>query len=217
MLLSEIDIAKRLVDRDDEKRLVITPIVNAKEQFGPSSFDVHLGTDFRQLENINRASILLDRDLTREEEAFYTKNVVVLSPNRSVYLHPGEFVLAATLEYFRFPGDLAGRIEGRSSWGRLGLLVHATAGFVDPGFAGALTFELSNVGRLPIELKPGLRLGQICFFQMSRMSLIPYAKKHRAKYLGAPGVQGSRAYADPEVKKKGFPLDTNAHDTRKIP
>ncbi len=200
MLLSEIDIAKRLVDRDDKKRLVITPIVNAREQFGPSSFDVHLGTEFRQLENINRPSILLKGELSREEEAFYTKNVV-LSPNRSVYLHPGEFVLAATLEYFRFPDDLAGRIEGRSSWGRLGLLVHATAGFVDPGFAGALTFELSNVGRLPIELKPGLRLGQICFFQMSQTSLIPYSMKHRAKYLGAPGVQGSRAHADPEVKK----------------
>jgi dCTP deaminase len=200
MLLSEIDVAKRLVDPDDKKRLVITPIVNAKEQFGPSSFDVHLGTDFRQLENLNQASILLDGEVSKEKEALYTTKVL-LSANHSVYLHPGEFVLAATLEYFKFPDDLAGRIEGRSSWGRLGLLVHATAGFVDPGFEGALTFELSNVGRLPIELKPGLRLGQVCFFQMSQPSLIPYAKKHRAKYLGAPGVQGSRAHADPEMKK----------------
>lgn len=133
MLLSEIDIAKRLVDLDDKKRLVVTPIVNAKEQFGPSSLDVHLGTDFRRLENLNRSSILLDEKLSKENEAFYTKRVV-LSSNRSVYIHPGEFVLAATLEYFKFPDDLAGRIEGRSSWGRLGLLVHATAGFVDPRF-----------------------------------------------------------------------------------
>lgn len=200
MLLSEIDIAKRLVDLDDKKRLVVTPIVNAKEQFGPSSLDVHLGTDFRRLENLNRSSILLDEKLSKENEAFYTKRVV-LSSNRSVYIHPGEFVLAATLEYFKFPDDLAGRIEGRSSWGRLGLLVHATAGFVDPGFEGALTFELSNVGRLPIELKPGLRLGQVCFFQMSQLSLIPYRVKHQAKYFRAPGVQSSRAHADPEMKK----------------
>jgi dCTP deaminase len=200
MLLSEIDIAKRLVDPIDKKRLVVTPIVNAREQFGPSSLDVHLSTDFRQLENLNLSSILLNERLSKENEALYTKRVV-LSPRRSVYLHPGEFVLAATLEYFKFPDDLAGRIEGRSSWGRLGLLVHATAGFVDPGFEGALTFELSNVGRLPIELKPGLRLEQVCFFQMSQPSLIPYAKKHRAKYFGAPGVQGSRAHADPEMRK----------------
>jgi|SRR5450755_3366624 dCTP deaminase len=204
MLLSEIDVARRLVDPDEKRRLVITPIVNAREQFGPSSFDVHLSTDFHQLENLNRPYLSLDEEHTEEWEARYTKKVV-LSADRmeeGLYLHPGEFVLASTLEYFRFPDDLAGRIEGRSSWGRLGLLVHATAGFVDPGYAGALTLELSNVGRLPIELKPGLRLAQICFFQMSQPSLIPYKKKHRAKYFGAPGVQGSRAHADPEVKTK---------------
>ena len=205
MLLSEIDIAKRLVDPDQKKRLVITPIVNAKEQFGPSSFDVHLSTDFHQLENLNRPYNPLRETLSAEEEAKYAKKVVLAADETkegSLFLHPGEFVLASTLEYFQFPYDLAGRIEGRSSWGRLGLLVHATAGFVDPGYAGALTFELSNVGRLPIELRPGLRLGQVCFFLMSQPSLIPYDKKHRRKYLGAPGVQGSRAHADPEVKRK---------------
>jgi len=211
MLLSEIDIAKRLVDPDDSKRLVITPIINAREQFGPSSIDVHLGTDFHQLENLNRPCIRLYGEVSAEEEAQYTKKVM-LSAEEPLFLHPGEFVLAATLEYFRFPDDLAGRIEGRSSWGRLGLLVHATAGFVDPGYAGALTFELSNVGRLPIELKPGLRLGQVCFFQMSQPSLIPYWSKHRAKYLGAPGVQGSRAHADPETRRR-----KSANITSKIP
>jgi dCTP deaminase len=219
MLLSEIDIAKRLVDPDENKRLVITPIVNAKEQFGPSSFDVHLSTDFHQLENLNRPYIPLREALSAEEEAKYSKKVVLAAETRegSLYLHPGEFVLASTLEYFQFPDDLAGRIEGRSSWGRLGLLVHATAGFVDPGYAGALTFELSNVGRLPIELKPGLRLGQVCFFQMSESSLIPYDKKHRAKYLGAPGVQGSRAHADPEVRRKSKLVRHKRLGTQNIP
>jgi dCTP deaminase len=201
MLLSEIDIAQRLVEPDAKKRLVITPIINAREQFGPSSFDVHLGTDFSQLENVNLHSILLKEELSAAEEASYMKKIL-LSAGKSFFLHPGEFVLASTLEYFRLPDDLASRIEGRSSWGRLGLLVHATAGFVDPGFAGTLTLELSNVGRLPIELRPGLRIGQVCFFKMSRVSLIPYWAKHRAKYLGATGTQSSRVHRDPEVAGK---------------
>jgi dCTP deaminase len=202
MLLSEIDIARRLVDPDEKKRLIITPIVNAREQFGPSSFDVHLSTDFHQLENLNRPYIPLDEKHSAEWEAKYTKKVVLSADSKEgLYLHPGEFVLGSTLEYFRFPDNLAGRIEGRSSWGRLGLLVHATAGFVDPGYAGALTLELSNVGRLPIELKPGLRLAQVCFFEMSTPSLIPYDKKHGAKYFGSPGVRSSLAHADPEMRK----------------
>jgi len=198
MLLSEIEIARRLVDLDESNRLTVTPILDAKEQFGPSSIDVRLGTDFRRLENINRSQVALNEGFHNEEEA-YTKRVL-LSADQRFYLHPGEFVLASTLEYFKLPDNLAARIEGRSSWGRLGLLVHATAGFVDPGFAGALTFELSNAGRLPIELRPGLRIGQICFFSMSRRSLIPYGAKHRAKYWGATGLQISRAHTDPEVR-----------------
>src|SRR4051794_3015869 len=128
MLLSEIGIAKRLVHPDQEKRIVITPMINAKEQFGPSSVDVRLGTEFLLLENINRAYIPLKREQRVQERDVYSRKTVLL-PTESFYLHPGEFALASTLEHFRFPDDLAGRIEGRSSWGRLGLLVHATAGF----------------------------------------------------------------------------------------
>jgi dCTP deaminase len=200
MLLSETEIAKRLVDPDEGNRLTVMPIINAREQFGPSSLDVRLGTDFRRLENINRSQVALNERFHDEEEA-YTKRVV-LSAGQRFYLHPGEFVLASTLEYFKLPDNLAARIEGRSSWGRLGLLVHATAGFVDPGYTGTLTFELSNAGRLPIELKPGLRIGQICFFSMSVSSLIPYGTKHRSKYWGATGLQVSRAHTDPEVREK---------------
>ena len=136
MLLSEIEIARRLADPVESNRLTVTPILDAKEQFGPSSIDVRLGTDFRRLENINRSQVALNEGFHDEEEA-YTKRVL-LSADQRFYLHPGEFVLASTLEYFKLPDNLAARIEGRSSWGRLGLLVHATAGFVDPGFAGAL-------------------------------------------------------------------------------
>jgi deoxycytidine triphosphate deaminase len=96
MLLSEIDIALRLVELDEKKRLVITPIINAKEQFGPSSFDVHLGTDFSQLENVNLPSMLLKEDLSADEEASYMKKVL-LSAGKTFFLHPGEFVLGEDL------------------------------------------------------------------------------------------------------------------------
>ncbi len=196
-LLSDIEIAKRLVDPDPRKRLVVTPIIRAERQFGPSSLDVRLSTDFQKLENINRPYLNLEQ--LPDEEKVYTETLILPAEGR-FYLHPGEFVLASTLEYFKLPGDLAGRIEGRSSWGRRGLLVHATAGFVDPGFAGVLTFELSNAGRLPLELTPGLRIGQVCFFQMSP-SLIPYNAKRGAKYLGATTLEASKAGFDPEVSR----------------
>jgi len=164
---------------------------------GPSSLDVRLSTDFQRLENMNLSHIALGKQLPEKEET-YTKRVI-LAANESFYLHPGEFVLASTLEWFKLPDDLAGRIEGRSSWGRRGLLVHATAGFVDPGFAGVLTFELSNAARLPIELIAGLRIGQVCFFRMSTRSLIPYPAKHGAKYFEATGLEASKAGFDREV------------------
>ena len=196
MLLSDIDIAKRLVERDPSKKLIITPIINAARQFGPSSLDVHLSTDFHRLENINRPYLEF-KELPDEDRA-YTERII-LPANGNFYLHPGEFVLASTLEYFRLPNDLAGRIEGRSSWGRRGLLVHATAGFVDPGFAGVLTFELSNAGRLPIQLTPGLRIGQVCFFKLSSSSMVPYSAKRGAKYFGATTLEVSKAGFDPEA------------------
>jgi dCTP deaminase len=197
MLLSDIDIAKRLVHPSPSKRLVVTPIVSAEYQFGPSSLDVRLSTDFQRLENMNRSHIKLGKQLAEDDKA-YTKSVI-LAANESYYLHPGEFVLASTLEWFKLPDDLAGRIEGRSSWGRRGLLVHATAGFVDPGFAGVLTFELSNVSRLPIELKPGLRIGQVCFFHMSTRCLIPYYAKPGAKYFEATTLEASKVDFDPDI------------------
>jgi dCTP deaminase len=128
----------------------------------------------------------------------YTKKIR-LAAGQPYHPHPGEFVLGTTLEFIKLPPDLAGRIEGRSSWGRLGLLLHATAGYIDSGFAGVLTFELLNAGRLPIALKPGLRAGQICFFKMSESSLIPYGNKALSKYAGATTVQVSRLARDPEI------------------
>jgi len=199
MLLSDIEIAKRLVHPDPAKKLVVTPLISAQEQLGPSSLDVRLSTDFQRLENMNSSHIELLEKPSAMEKAYKEGKRIVLPATGSFYLHPGEFVLASTLEWFRLPDDLAGRIEGRSSWGRHGLLVHATAGFVDPGFAGVLTLELSNAGRLPLKLRPGLLIGQVCFFQMSGRALIPYSAKRSAKYFEATTLEASKAGFGPGV------------------
>lgn len=187
------------MDPEARRRLIVTPIISAKEQFGPSSLDVRLSTDFQRLENMNRSYIDLNERPAADEKVYREGKRIILAANESFFLHPDEFVLASTLEFFRLPGDLAGRIEGRSSWGRQGLLVHATAGFVDPGFAGVLTFELSNAGPLPIKLTPGMRIGQVCFFQMLTRSLVPYNVKHGAKYYEATTLETSKAAFDREV------------------
>jgi dCTP deaminase len=116
--------------------------------------------------------------------------------NEKFFLHPGEFVLASTLEFIRVPADLACRIEGRSSWGRMGLLVHATAGFVDPGYSGSLTFELYNAGRLPIELRPGMRMAQLCFLHLDGIPWLPYNKRPGSKYSNSLFAEGSRIWQD---------------------
>ena len=114
-------------------------------------------------------------------------------------LHPGAFLLASTLEFIRLPRDIAGRLEGRSSLGRLGLQVHATAGFVDPGFEGTLTFELINSGKLPIRVFPGMRLGQICFFHVPEVQ-VPYGKQR--KYAHSVGVALTGIDKDREILGK---------------
>src|ERR1041385_4304342 len=169
MILSDIEIAEALVAEKADERLVFTPLVDARHQFGPSSIDVRLGTDFAVLETGRFSNIDTQqkREIIKYQLQHYTKQVR-LQANETFHLHPGNFALASTLEHLSLPPSLAARIEGRSSWGRLGLIVHATAGYIDPGFAGVITFELTNVGKVPIALKPGLRIGQICFIRMSK-------------------------------------------------
>jgi dCTP deaminase len=196
MLLSDIDIAKALVAEKEDDRIVISPIISGKYQFGPSSIDVRLGTDFAILDNANLSHISTQKELNA-----YTRKIR-LRPNEVFYLHPMEFALASTLEFIRIPNHLAARLEGRSSWGRLGLLVHATAGYIDPGYSGVITFELANAGKVPIGLSPGDRLGQICFFKMTNKAEVPYGSKTESKYQGATEVQASRIFRDPEKGSK---------------
>ena len=162
MLLSDRDIRKEL----SEARVVLDPLDDAMVQ--PSSVDVRLDRYFRLFDNHKYAVIdpAQDQpDLTR---------LVEVDADDAFVLHPGEFVLGSTFETVTLPDDVAARLEGKSSLGRLGLLTHSTAGFIDPGFSGHVTLELSNVATLPIKLWPGMKIGQLCFFRLSSPAEKPY-------------------------------------------
>ncbi|MEY3696575.1 MAG: hypothetical protein RJA41_225, partial [Actinomycetota bacterium] len=120
---------------------------------------------------------------------------VEVAPDEAFVLHPGEFVLGSTFEVVTLPDDIAARVEGKSSLGRLGLLTHATAGFVDPGFSGHITLELSNVSNLPVTLWPGMKIGQLCFIKMSSPSEHPYGSSvYGSRYQNQRGPTPSRSY-----------------------
>ena len=155
----------------------------------PSSFDVRLDRFFRLFDNHKHAYID-----PREEQSDMTRFVEVASDEAFV-LHPGEFVLGSTYEFVTLPDNIAARLEGKSSLGRLGLVTHSTAGFVDPGFNGHVTLELSNMATLPIKLWPGMKIGQLCFFQLSSPSETPYGSaKYLNRYQGQRGPTASRSY-----------------------
>ena len=193
MLLSDLDILKRLVHPEPGMRIIITPLIDPLAQIGPSSLDVRLGVGFKVTVTSHLPSI---DPYSKPSVAAQYMREIELPIGEPLYLHPGEFVLASTLEYIHVPRDLGCRLEGRSSWGRLGLLVHATAGFIDPGYSGNLTFELFNAGRLPIELKPGSRMAQLCFMSMSNTPRIPYDLRPESKYNRLLTAESSRIWRD---------------------
>ena len=185
MLLSDRDIRAEV----DAGRVALDPWDPAMVQ--PSSVDVRLDAWFRLFDNHKYAVIdpAQDQsDLTR---------LIEVDPDEGFVLHPGEFVLGSTLETVALPDDLAARVEGKSSLGRLGLLTHATAGFVDPGFSGHVTLELSNVATLPIRLWPGMKIGQLCFFRLSSPTEHPYGSAaYGSHYQGQRGPTASRSFAN---------------------
>ena len=187
--------------KEDEKCIFVSPLIDVGTQLGPSSLDLRLGFDLVGTRALQATHIDLAgpeaREILREQKPRYFDRQR-LDPDGNFVLHPGAFLLASTLEFIRLPSDIAGRLEGRSSFGRLGLQVHATAGFVDPGFEGVLTFELINSGKLPIKVFPGIRLGQICFFHVPDVQ-VPYRKKNFTKYGGGLGVEFSHIENDPEI------------------
>ena len=183
VLLSDRDIRAEL----DSQRIVLDPYEPAMIQ--PSSIDVRLDRYFRLFDNHKYAHIdpAEDQpDLTR---------LVEVDGMEPFILHPGEFVLGSTYEAVTLPDDVAARLEGKSSLGRLGLLTHSTAGFIDPGFTGHVTLELSNVATLPIKLWPGMKIGQMCFFRLSSPSEHPYGSSvYGSRYQGQRGPTASRSF-----------------------
>ena len=166
-------------------RIVIDPLDESAVQ--PSSVDVRLHDRFLVFRNHTRGIIDVKEDLSDLTE------VVGATDDRPLILHPGEFVLGSTLERLALPDDLVARLEGKSSLGRLGLLIHSTAGFVDAGWDGQITLELSNVASLPITLYPGMRIGQVSFMQMTTAAENPYGSGPvGSKYQGQVGPRPSQ-------------------------
>jgi dCTP deaminase len=164
----------------------------------PSSIDVRLDRFFRLFDNHKYAYID-----PREDQPDMTRFVEVKADEAFV-LHPGEFVLGSTYEFVTLPDNIAARLEGKSSLGRLGLLTHSTAGFVDPGFKGHVTLELANVSSLPIKLWPGMKVGQLCFFQLSSPSETPYGSaKYLSRYQGQRGPTASRSHLNFHITDVG--------------
>ena len=183
MLLSDRDIRAEIT----AGRVAVEPF--AESMIQPSSVDVRLDRFFRVFENHKYSVIdpsIEQSELTRE---------VVVEPNEHFILHPGEFVLASTYEIITLPDDIAGRLEGKSSLGRLGLLTHSTAGFIDPGFSGHITLELSNVANLPVKLFPGMKIGQLCLIKLSSPAEHPYGSAvYASRYQGQRGPTASRSW-----------------------
>lgn len=183
MLLSDRDIRAELASG----RIGLDPLDLAMVQ--PSSVDVRLDRWFRLFDNHKYPHIDPSADqpeLTR---------LVEVPSDQPFILHPGEFVLGSTYELVTLPDDVAARLEGKSSLGRLGLLTHSTAGFVDPGFSGHVTLELSNVATLPIMLWPGMKIGQLCFIRLSSPAQNPYGSgPYGNRYQGQRGPTASRSH-----------------------
>ncbi len=183
VLLSDRDIKVEI----SSGRVKVEPFTDSMIQ--PSSVDVRLDRFFRVFENHKYEVIdpsLEQSELTRE---------VAVAPDDFFILHPGEFVLASTYEVITLPDDIAGRLEGKSSLGRLGLLTHSTAGFIDPGFSGHITLELSNVANLPVKLYPGMKIGQLCLIKLSSAAEHPYGSAvYASRYQGQRGPTPSKSW-----------------------
>ena len=180
MILSDRTIREQLA----AGRIVIDPL--DPDALQPSSVDLRLDSRFRVFRNHTMGHIDVKQNLEKLTD-------LVEAGDDPFMLHPGEFVLGSTLERVAVPDDLVARLEGKSSLGRLGLLIHSTAGFVDAGFDGQLTLELSNVATLPITLYPGMRIGQISFQQMTTAADVPYGSAElKSKYKNQQGPMPSR-------------------------
>ncbi len=188
MILSDGDIKKALAS----KRIVIKPAPNLDEQLGSCSIDLRLGKEFRVFDHSKHPFI----DPSKKDYSNEITKVVKVNKDGDFIMQPGEFVLAVTLENVKIPSDMMGRLEGRSSLGRLGLVVHSTASTFDAGWDGKPVLELGNLGRMAIKLTPGMRICAMVFEELTSPAETPYTSKKFAKYKFQQAPEESRIHED---------------------
>jgi dCTP deaminase len=193
VILSDRDLARRLA----EGHIKIVPAPDPETQIQPASIDLRLGYEF-QVFNFTQQALI---DPANPASFEHLTTLVRLQAGERFLVHPGEFVLATTLEQVAVPDDLVARLEGRSSIGRLGIVIHSTAGYIDPGFQGAITLEISNLGRIAVALYPLMRICQIAFEEMSSPVSANYAVRRTAKYQGQQTTTVSRLFDDDEFRQ----------------
>ncbi|WP_049982365.1 dCTP deaminase [Halorubrum sp. BV1] len=195
MILSDADILSRLADGD----LAIEPLDDIDQQVQPASVDLRLGERFLEFQRTNIPCI---HPTEADEVGEYVTETTVDQGDEFI-LHPGDFVLGTTAERVAIPDDLVAHVEGRSSLGRLAIVVHATAGLCDPGYEGQITLELSNLGTAPVALSPGMRVSQLTFTELKSPADRPYGAERGSKYQNQDGPQASRIGDDPEFSGDG--------------
>ncbi|OGG01920.1 dCTP deaminase [Candidatus Gottesmanbacteria bacterium RBG_16_52_11] len=188
MILSDRDIRQAI----KVGRISITPKPDLATQLGSCTLDLRLGNVYRVF-NHSQTPYL---DPKRPETLTGVTTEISVADGQSFTLHPGEFILAVTREFIKMPDDISGRLEGRSSIGRLGVVVHSTAANIEAGFRGTVTLELANMGRIPVMLYPGMRICSITFEELTSPADVPYFRKKSAKYAGQTSPQMSRIADD---------------------
>ncbi|OYR43956.1 dCTP deaminase [Halorubrum sp. Hd13] len=201
MILSDADILDRLAAGD----LVVEPLGDVDQQVQPASVDLRLGERFLEFQRTNIPCI---HPTEADEVGEYVTETTVDEGDEFI-LHPGDFVLGTTTERVEIPDDLVAHVEGRSSLGRLAIVVHATAGLCDPGYKGQITLELSNLGTAPVALSPGMRVSQLTFTELKSPADRPYGAERGSKYQDQDGPQASRIGDDPEFEGDGSPAGTS--------
>lgn len=196
MILSDKDIKKAI----KEGRIKIRPKPNLKTQLGACSLDLRLGDTFRIFEHSRVPYI---DPLDRNRNGKNATREIKIKEGEPFILQPGDFVLASTMEYLELSDDLVGRLEGRSSLGRIGIIVHSTAAVFDPGWRGRVVMEMGNLGRMPVALYSGMRICDIHFEEVSSKVETPYWKKIGAKYIGQKGPEPSKLFKEKQNEKKG--------------
>ena len=190
---------KKIKEYIKSKKIIVDPF--DEEMIGPASLDIRLGYKFRVFKTIDKEFIDIkdynDDVYTRIDTENYTIHVgkysdlyILKKDNIPIIIHPGEFILASVYEYIELPNDIVGQIHGRSSIGRLGLIIHTSAGYIDPGYRGYLTLEIINVNKIPVKLYPKTKVAQIVFFETESVE-VPYSERKSSKYVGEEGATQS--------------------------